>query len=196
MRGTLETRFEQSFDVSALVGDHRPIYLLDSDLRIVWVNRPVEGYGPGRLYCDAIGGPLRDLFRRWLLRAMRSREPREWGYACPTRLASQVFSVRAHPFDGRAGVLLVHTRVYERMRVARAQPVDVAPFRDARGWVHQCGNCRQVRDVHGTWQQVIAWLETPPPQTTHGICEVCLDYYHAVGPLTPPRGAPVGDPVS
>lgn len=198
VRGHLETRFERSFDVTALATDERPIYLLDSELRIVWANRPLEEWGPGRLYCDSISGPLRDFFRRWMYRTMKAAEPREWGYACPTRLATQVFSVRAHPFEGRAGLLLVHTRVYERLRETGSEPpVDEARYRDERGWVHQCGNCRQVRATGADWwERVIPWLETPPPQTTHGICPVCLDYYYAVGPLTPPRGAPVGDPVS
>jgi len=58
---------------------------------------------------------------------------------------------------------------------ATEQTSDESRYRDPQGFVHQCSQCRKVRDFNadGQWLRVDAWTRHMPLQTSHTVCEEC-----------------------
>jgi hypothetical protein len=59
----------------------------------------------------------------------------------------------------------------------------VDSWRDHNGFIVQCGCCRRVR-VPGTtrWVMCLALIERTERDTSHGLCELCLETYYAEPP--------------
>ncbi|MDZ7826889.1 MAG: hypothetical protein U5R48_13845 [Gammaproteobacteria bacterium] len=54
-----------------------------------------------------------------------------------------------------------------------------ASYLDEHGLLHQCAHCRRMANQTepARWDWVPAWVEAPPPNLSHGICPLCLEYY-------------------
>jgi hypothetical protein len=54
-------------------------------------------------------------------------------------------------------------------------------YRDDRGQIKMCCGCRRTRRWalgEETWECVPHFVETMPPDVTHGICPSCLKHYY------------------
>lgn len=181
--------FLAGFDPVALDADERTLVALDPALRIVWVNvtwsRFAEQNGGGSIlerfvsgarYLDGIQGEQRSVYDEVFRRALEEGIPHESVYECSSPERFRKYRLRALPFPR---LLLEHTRIDERAHDRPPEPPDDAAYADARGLVTQCGNCRRTRDpVRLAWHWIPAWVASPPRNTTHGICAVCVGYYY------------------
>ncbi len=189
-------------DVERLAVDPSIIVALDRDADIVWVNDAwlrfarenrgesiLERFGPGASYLSAIEPKLRGFFQTAFENVLMTGEPFELDYECSSADTFRLFHMLVVPI-GRAGLLIVHSRLVERPQHRWAEPENDPVYRQPNGIIVQCANCRRVRRADRTgWDWVPAYVDEVPNRTSHGICSFCRAYYwgargtHARAPL-------------
>ena len=74
-----------------------------------------------------------------------------------------------------------HSLAAARTSMARAAaPAWRARYATDGDVIVQCCHCRRTRRSDGSdvWDWVPAWVASPPPETSHGICPLCLEYFY------------------
>jgi hypothetical protein len=193
------------FDLDAQDAHHSTIYGLRHDLTLGYVNAhwmrfaeqnraPRELLEPDFVLrlpiLDAIVGPLRRFYRDLFHSVLRGATPRTHDYECPSsdKMRSLHMDILPLPFGDPVpdGLLTIHSRVR-----SRPIPDDYPPPKDAswprdylssQGVLVTCSNCRRFRTQDGTnrWDWLPDYLNDPPAPVSHGLCRVCLDYYHPI----------------
>lgn len=176
-------------DVAVFRDDPSPIFGLWPDFRIAWVNRSyldfaAANFGPdiatrwgeGARLWDAVGEPLAAFYEPPLARLFL--EGREWShvYECSSPTRFRRFRMTVSPVGGRAGLLVVNTRVVDVPHDLLARPPrePSAVYVGEHGLVRMCASCRRVcRASSDQWDWVPAWVEHLPPNVTHGLCPLC-----------------------
>jgi hypothetical protein len=182
--------FLANFDADALARDASTIVALDPAGIMLWMNDAwtrfarenggdavLARFGVGACYFDGIGPILRGYYEGAFANALLTSEPFVQEYECSSGEIFRLFFLRVLPIDAR-GFLVEHS-----LRVA--QPHDRPPceaiearYRNARGFLVQCSNCRRMRRADGrTWEWVPAWAEHATPDTSHGLCHACAGFY-------------------
>jgi len=205
-----ETQCDPTFE-QLLVGFYRqPLDQGDDVIYGVWPDLTLA-YSNARWTRFALENDGADVLRRWTLGvSVRSAfgpdlDPfyvRAFGevlstgtiwqhtYACPSPRQTRWFNMRALPL-GRKGLLVCHSLVSAgEIAEPRGRRPSATPYRDTNGLVTQCAHCRRVqvvaadRAAQPSWHYVPAFIERPPPRTTHGLCPICF-VYHFKDTLTP-----------
>lgn len=165
------------------------IAIVDRHGKILWVNEAwrrfarENGGDPDAVlgsYLDGISGPLRATYRDVLTTAFATNEVFEQDYECSSPDTIRWFRLRVLPLAPH-GLVIEHTPIAEELAPPGEAPLE-ARYVDADGIVHQCSNCRRVREVTAaseTWHWVPAWVAHPYPRTSHGLCTGCDGYYWA-----------------
>jgi len=180
------------FDVAAVEDDPATICGLDASLRITHVNRAwrqfardnggewdVAPWTLGVEVMSAVPLILRPFYEGLFERARTSDAPVEHSYECSSATVMRHFRMRIFPCVG--GVLLVaHSLLNAAPHEGIASPAIAALYRDARGFVHQCAHCRRVRRGASDtrpWDWVPDYVARPVPNTSHGLCPLCEQFY-------------------
>lgn len=181
----------RAFDPDELEGDDSTIVALDAFHRIAWVNSAwwrfaeengaaevADRFGVGSLYIDGISGPLKTFYSRVLAHVSASGQPWEQRYECSSPREFRLMHLRVSPVGG-GGLLLDHSPRERRphQHFSSAAPTPEAPFRDQRGVVLQCSNCRRTWRVGDGWHWIEPWVKAPPTATSHGLCGPCSGLY-------------------
>jgi len=189
------------FDAVTLDEDPSSICALTTELRISYVNRAwfrfatdndaswADGdWGIGTLITNAIPAILRPFYDELFRVALERREIVEHDYECSTPTLRRYFRMRILPCESGA-LLCVHSPLRESSHVAPGNPALESRYRDGEGLILQCSNCRRVRCVTEPvqWEWVPAYVAEPMPDTSHGLCAVCTDYYYPTSPTSTPR---------
>ena len=138
-------------------------------------------WGLGANVFASIPEPLRRFYVELFGRARASSAPLTHLYECPTPELARTYALRMHSLSGGRGLLTSHSLV-----VARPHPeshaADSHEYRDADGILLQCMHCRRVRRASEEvrWDLVPEYVAKVPPRTSHGLCELCLEYHHGV----------------
>jgi hypothetical protein len=176
------------FRLDALERDSSSIAAIARDGRIGWLNpgwfrfaRANGGAGAaidvGDNYFAGISGEVRLLFEHAVEHCLASGAPLEQDYECSSANQFRAFHLQMLPL-GTDALLLVHSLVEARSHDRAAEPADEAHFRNEKGVLTQCSNCRRVRsDPEGSWHWVPAWVERLPERVTHVLCPVCRGFY-------------------
>ncbi len=194
-----------NFDLHTHDEHHSTIYGLRRDLTLAYVNAEWIRYAyrnsaPRHLLqpdivlnlcvLDFISGPLRSFYRRLFQSTLRQAVPRDHDYDCstPNELRELHMDVLPLPFGASEpdGLLTIHSQVR-----SRPIPDDYPPPQGAsvpedyltpRGLLITCSNCRRFRAQDGSerWDWIPEYLNHPPAPISHGLCDVCLDYYHPI----------------
>lgn len=174
-----------AFDARALELFESSIAVLDPEGSILWRNPAWDrfakdngGEGEYASYFDGIAPPLRDFYRSVFTNALETGEVYEQDYECSSATTYRLFHLRALPVDAH-GLVLEHSLVAESPHDPQPEEVIEARYLDATGKLHQCGNCRRVRNRNREheWHWVPRWVERPHPRTSHVICPSCAGYY-------------------
>jgi hypothetical protein len=187
------------FDLPALESEGATLVAIGRTGVIEWTNRAwtefaranrgedvLARFGVGQPYLEGIAGPLRGFFEAIFQNALLAGAVSEHDYECSSPEQYRAFRMRVLPIDEH-GLLLVH-----RLRVQQSHDRTPAPpegpyFR-RDGSVVQCSNCRCVRRQDASaWDWVPAWVEAPPPRTSHGLCDLCFGFYWGKLPATESR---------
>jgi hypothetical protein len=183
------------FDAAALEEDTATIYAVQPDLRIGYVNRQwtrfaddngaswtEPAWGVGTRVTDAIPEVLRPFYEGLFHEAFVTKKVIEHDYDCSSPTLHRRFRMRLHPCTSGA-VLVSHSLLRES---AHPTVVDGALaeldslYRRADGLVNQCCHCRQVQRTSGAgaWEFVPLFVAETPRNTSHGLCELCFEYYY------------------
>jgi CheY-like chemotaxis protein len=183
------------FDLKTLENDASPICAAGPDLRIVFVNRAWtefgranegragdEGRGVGANLVGVSPAILRPFYGELFHRAQQLSTPVHWHYECSSPATLRHYRMRVAPCA--SGALVVsHSLVGEAPAPADRLDAPDAFYRDGRGLLVQCANCRRVRraDSSPRWEWVVAFVARMPPATSHGLCPICLRNYYPPG---------------
>ncbi len=179
------------FDLTALESDPESVYGLTRELTLGYLNpawfrfaernagaESCVAWGLGAPLMAAIAEPLRASYEALFGSAARSGGAVEQTYLCPTPTRQREYRIRVLPLP--SGVFLCHnTLVVESEHTDPAQPFGAA-YLSEHGFVVQCANCRRLRHASDAsrWDWVPALVETPHPQTSHGVCATCLGFFY------------------
>jgi hypothetical protein len=178
------------FDHRAIETEESTLVALDAAGQILWVNAAWERFalandgadvarrfGPGTSYLDGMAEPFRSFFNAALSNTLMTGEVFESDYECSSTDTFRMFHMRALPIE-REGLLLEHSLVVEHPHVRLSVELKEEAYVQPNGMVLQCGNCRRIRRaVAVAWDWIPAWVRSPPPRTSHGICNTCLGFY-------------------
>lgn len=198
----IEADFEallQGWDRSAIDDSSDSIIGLSRDLSIGYLNSgwflfakhngahaEIQANWPlGRCLLDAISGTLKEIYARNLVSALEAPQPWHHDYECSSPSEYRRFHSIAYPLQRGQGLLMVHSLAESRPFDSGGRPPepDVAVYLDENGNLHQCGHCRRMRRIQSVeqWDWVPRWVERCPPNTSHGLCSTCLDFYYPPG---------------
>lgn len=180
----------KGFDLNLLVRSPNVCYVIDADLRLVYVNDAylrfgvengtpdiAETFGPGCSILDAISGPQKSYYEHFLRTALSADSPQALDYECSSPDQYREFHMVLYPLHNQAGLLADHALNRSGTHSRVAIPFDPSWYRDANGIIHQCGHCRRVRH---TQTNAYDWcpeaLNVGP--VSHGLCASCLDFYY------------------
>lgn len=191
--------FLRTFESHVLAENASILVAVDPIGHILWVNRAWHDvarrhgisprFGPGSSYFDGIAPPLRDFFEERSKNALLTGQPFEQIYECSSDDTFRIYRLRVLPF-GSEGLLFEHSLVVESPH-HNGDIADERPYLGAHGIIVQCSNCKRVRreEAEGAaWDWVRPWGALSPPNTSHGLCPVCVGYYWGARPyVRPPK---------
>lgn len=191
----------KGFDLEAIDRHPGSVYGLWPDLRLGYINPAWFSFAAdnggepaisrcwsiGSTFMSAIPDPLQkfhaNLFSAALAGASAlAPRPVQHEYECSSAAIYRRFLMTIYPLRG-AGLLVVNTLATECDHNRDERPphiADTSVYADGDGIVRQCSHCRriQVPASQDLWHWVPAWVEHCPPQTSHTLCNFCLDYYY------------------
>ncbi len=139
----------------------------------------------GQRYLSVIAEPLRPFYAQLFALVPdvhAATQPTSHVYECSTATTFREFAMKVYALAHDAGFVVINTLVASRphdLSVRVSHPPNPALYTSADGIIVQCAHCRLIRraDQSG-WDWVPAWIERIPGGTSHGVCEVCLEYYY------------------
>jgi hypothetical protein len=187
----LPSAVAEVFELTELERDSSSVVIIDPGGTILWTNEAwtrfardnggesvPERFGPGRSYFAGISGPIREFFESAFKSALLTKTVFEHEYECSSADEYRLMHLRVLPVSAGA-LLLQHSIVAEHPQDRATFAEQEARYRRQDGMVVQCSNCRRFRRADSTaWDWVRPWVAAVPPNTSHGICTTCADYYY------------------
>lgn len=138
----------------------------------------------GQRYLDVIAAPLRPFYEKLFSLAPdadSALQPVSHVYECSSPTTFRQFAMKVYALANGKGFVVINTLVDSRPHDNRTrvpQLPDRSLYETSDGMIVQCAHCRLVRRAdQSRWDWVPAWIEQVPSDTSHGVCEVCLEYY-------------------
>lgn len=181
---------EHSDWLKAFAGDSATIYLLDSQLRILYCNAGWDQFAEqnggvglrstdqvGRPVLEAIPLPLRSFYQAGYKKVLEQGET--WGhdYECSSPTLYRKFRMLVTPVASLTGALVVNSLIVETPFPEKGMAA--RNHTDANGIITMCCHCRRTRraDANPVWDWVPSLVAEPPRNISHGLCKPCLGVY-------------------
>lgn len=178
--------------------DTAVVFCLDSNLRLVYANAAWDRFASanggdsmlrpaplGRPVLESISGPLKEFYASIYARVLESGQPWQHRYECSSPTLFREFAMQVLPVKGGTGLMVVNSLLVEHPpHVCPLRPIPTG-YRDANGIIVMCGHCRRTRrpgSAPEVWDLVAAHISALPPNVSHGLCGICLDYYYSEHP--------------
>ncbi|QQR91000.1 MAG: hypothetical protein IPJ88_04515 [Myxococcales bacterium] len=184
----------KGFDLAKLNEQQNIVCAIRSDFTIAYTNehwrkfaeenggQPTikDHWGVGTTITDAYSEAVRDYYVARYLSCLESGEPWSHTYQCSSASTYREFHKLVYPLTGRAGLLIVHSLNCEASIEERVFEHDLASLADEQGVVMQCSHCRRIRvpGENDLWVWVPRWVTQSPVNASHGLCQLCLDFYY------------------
>lgn len=186
------------FEIALLERMPAPVVGLSPDGRIAHLNPAWHAFGVANgARSSGAGGDigdallhstppvLRPFYEELFADAIATGKVREHDYECSSPEQRRTFRMRVHPCASGA-LVIVHSLLREAPHAGNACPPLERLYRDARGLVVQCANCRRVRratrpstePASATWDWVPEYVAHMPARTSHAICMLCAQFYY------------------
>jgi hypothetical protein len=178
------------FDRGRLERSPNTCYALDSRLAISYYNPAYlrfakenggadfeARFGIGTFIGVAISGPLHDYYLRLFEGLIGAGDVTAHDYECSSPDRLRKFRMHVYPLRDNRGLLIEHSLLIEEPHERVAAPFREDDYLDVEGLIHMCGHCRRVQNIRtGAWDWVPSALAHR--QTSHGLCDPCMDYYY------------------
>lgn len=191
----------RGFSQAGIEQHHGTAFGLWLDLRLAYVNpawasfSQLNGGEPelashwplGRCVLEAIPPVLEDFYRSLFQNAASSAamglRPPAHVYECSSPEVYRRFAMNIYRLAEGEGLLVVNSLLVERPHDRRERQIcaaDHVAYVHEDGCVRQCSHCRRIENVSvpNRWDWVPEWVEKSPPETSHTLCPLCLDYYY------------------
>lgn len=102
-------------------------------------------------------------------------------YECSSPTIFRKFMMHVFPLKKTPGLLVVNSLCVERPHEASHESPCGAGYRSSHGVVVMCSHCRRTKRSESSdhWDWVPEYVERLPPNTSHGLCNLCLEYYYS-----------------
>jgi hypothetical protein len=181
--------------VEELESEQSIVYLLDSDLRLVYCNPAwdqfaAENHGDGLEWSgprgtgilDAIAEPLRPFYKDGFRKVSETGEVWEHDFECSSSELYRMYHMQVKPLEATGGYLIINSLLVETPHGADrlAMPGTTSHYLGQGDIVKMCCHCRRTQRTDGslTWDWVPRYLETPPGRVSHGLCTSCAAYFY------------------
>jgi PAS domain-containing protein len=187
---------QAGFRIENVEADTSIIYMLDSEMRIVYCNKAWDQFASvnrgsrfnrravlGMHILDVVAGPLKDFYENGFAQAKETGQPWEHDYECSSPASFRLFHMRVLPLTD-SYLLVENSLRFERPHGPErpAMPVDSALYVSKGGMLTMCAHCRRTRRIGTTsapvWDWVPAYLVEPPGPVSHGLCRNCHAYFY------------------
>jgi PAS domain-containing protein len=178
----------------SLDADPAVCFVLDEKLRFVYCNPAwdrfaVQNGAPSLLGRNVLGtailestsGAVFPYYESLYGAAVTERRPAEHEFECSSAEVERLMKMNVYPLRSGPALLVVCSLRVERPHAGSAGEPLHDSYRDGRGTIVMCGNCRRTRraDVEPeTWDWVADYVANPPERVSHGLCALCLHYYY------------------
>jgi predicted outer membrane lipoprotein len=127
---------------------------------------------------DFVPEDLRNYHTALFARARETGKPVTHDYECSSATMFRLFRMHIFPL-GQGFAVINSLRVEHPHDRATAQP-DEAKYRNRAGMIRMCSNCRRTNRVEDSaaWDWVPDYVERMRPNSTHGVCPTCMEYYY------------------
>lgn len=194
----------KDFDLDAFDRQESTIYGVRRDLTLgyvnaTWIRFARQNSGPDYLSDDdqilgisvleAFAGPIRALYESIFERVLEFNDSYEQEYDCSSPREFRNYHMTIHPLPADAqrpeGLLVINSPSHSVSSEVAEAPVEAPEPEDYvqnSGQVVACSNCRRFQNAENPerWDWIPDYLEEPPAPVSHGICQVCLDYFYPV----------------
>lgn len=142
-----------------------------------------ERWSIGSQVLDAMAVPIRGFFREKFERVLRERRLWEHLYECSSSSVERRMKMTVYPLGAREGLLAVHSLVQEQPNSQSGSSPLEEIYLNQEQLIVQCCQCRRVQraGAANVWDWVPAWVDSPPRNTSHGLCDPCFGFYYADG---------------
>ena len=136
-------------------------------------------FGLGHPVLEAISPELRSYYEESWQNALHKNQVFTQEFECSSSKQIRRYYQTAYPIQGGTGLVVTN---HCKLTLANNKgEVEIMPeHRNSYGFVEQCSNCRKIKnhDFQERWDWIPKWVDQPPLNTSHGICEYCLDHYY------------------
>ena len=181
--------------IEELESEQSIVYLLDSDLRLVYCNPAwdqfairnqgdgLEWNGPrGTPILEAIADPIRPFYEEGFRRVAETGEVWEHDFECSSSELYRRYHMQVKPLEATGGFIIINSLLVETPHEADrlAMPEVTTLYLGQGDIVTMCCHCRRTQRSDGsqTWDWVPRYLEAPPGRVSHGLCASCAAYFY------------------
>ena len=187
---------EAGFRIENVEADPAIIYMLDSDLRIIYCNKAWDQFASlnvgtrlnrrailGMRVLDVVAEPLKAFYENAFTQTEEKSQPWEHDYECSSPDSFRLFHMRVLPL-GDSYLLVENSLRFERPHGSErpVMPADSALYVSKDGMLTMCSHCRRTRRTSTTsvlvWDWVPSYLVEPPGRVSHGLCRNCRAYFY------------------
>jgi hypothetical protein len=171
-------------------------FVLDEKLRIVYCNPAWDLFARrngapdlcaarmlGIPVLDCSSGHIQEYYRSLYQDVLAGAPPASHDFHCSSPEMERLMRMKVHGLRTAPAVLVVCSLRVERPHtLPAAQPIP-SVYRNEHGFMVMCSNCRRTRRAGSSpeiWDWVPEFVAEMPPDVSHGICKLCLEYYYSI----------------
>jgi len=180
--------------LSVLEESESVIYVLDKSYTFMFCNPAWDEFywkngGKGPHACEAVLGTslfdvipsvLEKFYADLYERANKTGLPVEHEYECSAPDEYRLLRLRVLPVE--RGFIVSNDSIDTHVRPVpgRVNNPDESLYRDKNGLIVMCSHCRRARrrEKLNEWEYVPFFVMKPPADISHGLCDLCLEYYY------------------
>jgi hypothetical protein len=169
-------------------------FVLDDKFRLIYCNPAWDRFARengaphlcgemalGTSVLNAISGEVLDYYRRLYRAVLADGQPRGHELQCSSPDKERLVHMQTYRLKNAPALLVSCAVRIEQLHPAPAQDPVEHLYRNPQGLIVMCGNCRRTRRPGlqpEVWDWVSAFVRRLPAAVSHGLCNLCLEYYY------------------
>jgi hypothetical protein len=184
----------REFSQESLEADPAVCFVLDEKLQLTYCNPAWNRFALqngatdlqservlGTPVLNCTSGAVLEYYRSLYQDVLAGAAPTAHDFHCSSPQVERLMRMQVYRLRSAPALLVVCSLLVERPHRWPAEDPVEAVYRSELGVVVMCSNCRRTRRAGvrpDTWDWVPGFLVEPPEAVSHGICNVCLEYYY------------------